>query len=65
MSSPCHIELVLTEKGSDVKNEEVSQHPIRDIISKGYVCLAAALDMFVLQQLLMITCIAIVCQQSS
>lgn len=24
MSSPCHIELVLTEKGSDVKNEAVS-----------------------------------------
>ena len=24
MSSPCHIELILTEKGSDVKNEVVS-----------------------------------------
>lgn len=23
MSSPCHIELVLTEKNSDVKNEKV------------------------------------------
>ena len=62
MSSPCHIELVLTEKGSDVKNEEVSKHQIWDITrlgvsaNTGYVCLAAAIDD---------TCTAIVCQQSS
>ena len=60
MSSPCHIELVLTEKGSDVKNEEVSEHQIWDITRRvsantGYVCLAAAIDD---------TCPAIVCQQS-